>query len=199
MVAAERAKVTETETWKRQQETLLEREQDGLRSAKLKLNASRTGKEYNAASKEIDNKRRSMLEREAEVQKVMDALGETTAQVVAHEADVEGIRQTLAAEEAVVAERIEALKVEAVAAGAGRDEIRAQIDPALLKTYDKMSATRGFGVAPVEKGVCRGCHTSLLPQLNNTLARGDSIETCPRCSRIIYRPEVIDPPAAEEG
>ena len=31
----------------------------------------------------------------------------------------------------------------------------------------------------------------LPPQLNNILARLESIETCPRCGRMVYRQELI--------
>ena len=35
-------------------------------------------------------------------------------------------------------------------------------------------------------------HMALPPQLNNVLARGQSIETCPRCGRLIYRKEWLE-------
>jgi hypothetical protein len=41
---------------------------------------------------------------------------------------------------------------------------------------------------------------ALPPQLNNILARMESIETCPRCSRLVYRKELLEPkPEAAEG
>ena len=43
------------------------------------------------------------------------------------------------------------------------------------------------------KGVCQGCHMALPPQLNNILARMESIETCPRCGRLVYRKELLEP------
>ena len=33
------------------------------------------------------------------------------------------------------------------------------------------------------------------PQVNNILARGESLETCERCGRIIYRKELLGEPA----
>ncbi len=194
MLNAEKARLLETETWKRQQETLHERESDAFRAAKTKLNSSRTGKEFNAATREMDNKKRGILEREAEIKKVSEAVVTTSAQVLAHEADVEQIRASLAADEAEVAGRVAVLREEITTISAGRDELRAQITPSLLKSYDAIGGKRGygFGIAKVVKGVCQGCHTALPPQLNNILARGESVETCPRCSRIIYRQEMIE-------
>ena len=65
-----------------------------------------------------------------------------------------------------------------------------------LKTYDTLLSKRGYAVAPVIKGVCQGCHMALPPQLNNILARMESIETCPRCVRLVYRKELLDPVVA---
>jgi predicted nucleic acid-binding Zn-ribbon protein len=73
-----------------------------------------------------------------------------------------------------------------------RDEARAAVDKQWLKTYDSLVGKRGYAVAPVVKGTCLGCHVALPPQLNNVLARGQSIETCPRCSRLIYRKEWLE-------
>ena len=38
---------------------------------------------------------------------------------------------------------------------------------------------------------------ALPPQLNNILARMESIETCPRCGRLIYRKELLEAKADE--
>ena len=35
---------------------------------------------------------------------------------------------------------------------------------------------------------------ALPPQLNNILARMESIETCPRCGRLVYRKELLEVP-----
>ena len=53
-------------------------------------------------------------------------------------------------------------------------------------------ARRGVAVVPIISGVCQGCHMSLPPQLNNMLARFESIETCPTCHRLIYRNELTE-------
>ena len=36
---------------------------------------------------------------------------------------------------------------------------------------------------------------ALPPQLNNILARMESIETCPRCGRLVYRKDMLEDPA----
>ena len=197
MLTAEKQRLAETESWKKQQETLMEREVDSMRSAKTKLNASKTGKEFNAATREMDHKKKAIFEREAEIKKVTEVVTTTGAQAEAHSKDVEAVRQSLAADEADVANQVQVLREEIAVVSQGRAELRSKIDGPLLKTYDALVTKRGYSVAPVVKGVCQGCHTSLPPQLNNILARGESIESCPRCARIVYRTEMLEDKPAE--
>lgn len=196
MLAAEKGELAKSEAMKRQQEVLLEREHDAHRAAKGKLGASKTGKEFHAANRELDYKKKSIIERDAELRKLLELIAAGSAQVAAHERDVELVRQSLAGEEAAVAAASQALSAEIAEVGSGRQELRGQVDKELLKTYDSLATKRGYSVAPVAKGVCQGCHTTLPPQMNNTLARGETVERCPRCLRIVYRPEAIDPPPA---
>lgn len=200
MVASEKQRVTETQTWRKQQEEALAREQEQLKQAKGKLGGSRTGKEFNAATREVDFKRKAIAEREVELKKIVDVLTSTTGQAGGHDKDVEDLRSHIATEQASVDVKVRELEAEIATVGTGRADLRAKIEPGWLKTYDTLSSKRGYAVSPVVKGSCQGCHMKLPPQLNNILARLESLEQCPRCGRIVYREDVISPaPAAPDG
>ena len=203
MLDAESAKLAETNAWRKQQQELIDRERDALKIAQNKLQASKNSKEYGAASREVENKRKSISDRESELKKVSEAASASTAQLESRNKDVDGLRSELAASEAAQAEQIMKLQGDLAAAKAARDQARAAVEPKWVKIYDTVSQKRGYGVAPVIKGVCQGCHMALPPQLNNILARMESIETCPRCSRLVYRKELLEPkpeePPKEEG
>jgi predicted nucleic acid-binding Zn-ribbon protein len=195
MLDAERAKLAETEAWRKQQQELIEREREALKAAQAKLQASKNSKEFSAASREVENKRKSINDRESELRKVSEAANASKAQLEARDKDVETVRAELAKSEAAQAEQLTELKTQLAEAVASRDAARGKVDAQWLKTYDALAARKGFAVAPVIKGVCQGCHMTLPPQLNNILARMESIETCPRCNRLIYRKELLEPPA----
>lgn len=197
MLDAEKQKLDETGQWKRAQQEQLERENESLRSAKNKLAGSKNSKEYTAASREVDHKRKSISDREAELKKVGEATVISQAQLDTRAKDVEALRTQLVGDEAAMADQVSSLAAEIEAARKSRDEARVQVDAGLLKTYDSLLAKRGFAVSAVVKGVCQGCHMGLPPQLNNILARMESIETCPRCGRLVYRKELLDPPKEE--
>jgi hypothetical protein len=196
MLDAERAKLAETDAWRKSQQELIDREREALKAAQSKLQQSKNSKEFGAASREVENKRKSISDREAELKKVSEASSQSTTQFEARDKDVAGVRGELESSEAAQKDQLDGIKAQLAEAIAVRDAARSQVDKQWLKTYDTLAAKRGYAVAPVIKGVCQGCHMALPPQLNNILARMESIETCPRCGRLVYRKELLDPPAA---
>ncbi len=195
MIDAERVKLAETEAWRKSQQELIDRERDAFKTAQNKLQASKNSKEFGAASREVENKRKSIQDRETELKKVVEATGAQTTALASRDADVQKLRDELAAGEAAMADQVSSLNSQLAEAVALRDTARAKVDKNWVKTYDTLSAKRGFAVAPVIKGTCKGCHMTLPPQLNNILARMESIEMCPRCGRIVYRQEMLEPKA----
>jgi uncharacterized protein len=197
MLDAERGKLAETDAWRKTQQDQIDRERDAMKQAQSKLQASKNSKEWGAATREVENKRKSVGDREVELKKVLEASTQSTAQLQARDADVQKLRDELAASEAAMADQVNALAALLAEAKAARDAARTQVENKWLKTYDTLSAKRGYAVAPVIKGVCQGCHMALPPQLNNILARMESIEMCPRCGRLVYRKELLDPKPEE--
>jgi hypothetical protein len=193
MIDAERAKLSETESWRKSQQELLDRERDAFKVAQNKLQASKNTKEFSAANREVDNKRKSISDRESELKKVAEASTTQTTQLQARDADVQKLRDELTSSEAAMADQVKALEDQLAEARAARDAERGKVEKNWVKTYDSLAAKRGYAVAPVIKGTCQGCHMALPPQLNNILARMESIEMCPRCGRIVYRKEMLEP------
>lgn len=192
MLDVERAKMAETEAWRKAQQELIDRERDALKTAQSKLQQSKNSKEFGAASREVENKRKSISDREAELKKVSESLAQSKSQLDSRDADVQKLRDELAAGEASMKDQVESLNAQLAEAKTARDAARANVETKWVKTYDTLAAKRGYAVAPVIKGVCQGCHMALPPQLNNILARMESIEMCPRCGRLVYRKELLE-------
>ncbi len=195
MLDGERGKLAETETWRKSQQEMVDRERDALKAAQTKLQASKNSKEFGAASREVENKRKSIGDREGELKKVTEASTTSNTQLGQRDADVQKLRNELAESEAAMADQVNDLAAQLAEARAARETARASVEKQWLKTYDSLVGKRGYAVAPVVKGTCQGCHVALPPQLNNILARMQSIETCPRCGRLVYRKELLEAPA----
>jgi uncharacterized protein len=198
ILAQEKAQLADTETWRKEQEELIRREEEAVKQAKAKLQSAKSAKDYAAASREVENKRRSLSEREDEVLKVTEPLESTRQTVGAHEQDVESLRVKIQEEEDALLVRVKELEEEAKGYQAEREEKAAKVNPSLLKRYETVLARRGIAVVPVKEGTCGGCHMSLPPQLNNELARFESVENCPTCQRLLYRIELLEDESKED-
>jgi predicted nucleic acid-binding Zn-ribbon protein len=194
MLDIERTKLGETETWRKGHQDMIDRDREAMKSAQSKLQASKNSKEFSAASREVENKRKSASDREVELKKVLEQITQTNSNLAVRDADVQKLRDELEASEAGMADQIADINKQLVEATAHRDAARANVDKQLIRTYDSLVGKRGYAVAPVIKGTCQGCHMALPPQLNNILARMESIETCPRCGRLVYRKELLEVP-----
>lgn len=192
MLNVEKHKLAETEVWRREQEDLIETDEDGLKKAKLKVQAAKTPRDFAAASREVDNKRRSISEREDEVLKVIEAIEKATTEIATHETDVETLRGHIGDQEAEVLKTVTTLEAEATEHASGRDEIAAKVDERTLARYEDTLRKKGYALAPIEDGTCQGCHMAVPPQLNNVIARNQSIEMCPRCKRLVYRKDFLE-------
>jgi len=68
-----------------------------------------------------------------------------------------------------------------------RQVLAAETDSQVLALYDKLRKNKGWAVARVEQGICRGCRISL-PSSELQQARSGALVQCGSCSRILYLP-----------
>ena len=89
-------------------------------------------------------------------------------------------------ESELLAER-KALAASTRAAQAERDRLRAEIDAATLRLYDRLRSTRGGqAVAEVKQRTCQGCRVTLTAAYEQRLRHGEQLVTCQSCGRILY-------------
>lgn len=197
LLQGEKDELEATEKWRREQELILQQEEDAIKKAKVKLSASSSTREYAAANRELENKRRSMGEREEEVLKVIDAIETSGKSITEHDADVQKLRDHVAEDEKEVNEKVAELQQQIDASMGDRGSIAGKLDETLLKKYEHVRKRRGIAIVAVVKGSCSGCHMAIPPQMVNILARGDSFENCPQCHRLLYREAMLDEAQAD--
>src|SRR5205823_11560405 len=104
MLDIERGKLAETEAWRKAQQELIDRERDALKNAQAKLQQSKNSKEFGAASREVENKRKAISDRESELKKVSEATSAQSAQLASRDGDVQTLRDQLTSSEAAMAD-----------------------------------------------------------------------------------------------
>jgi predicted nucleic acid-binding Zn-ribbon protein len=74
-----------------------------------------------------------------------------------------------------------------------REALRPLIETDLLTRFDRLSGSRGTGLARAENQQCTGCQMSVRPQVWNQLREGDLL-TCDSCGRLLYWDPDMTPP-----
>jgi predicted nucleic acid-binding Zn-ribbon protein len=136
--------------------------------------------------------RRQTKEREEERETLKAAIVKRRASVDKHEKEYAEL-QAFAAEERTRGDaRLAELQKLRDGVLAGRRELAEKIPKDTLKRYELIRDKRaGIGAVSAKGGICAGCHTSLPPQQNIAVTRGETFEQCPRCQRFLFSPDVL--------
>ncbi len=186
LLATERQALGETERYYAEQKGLLTDDEVQVAGAKHKLTQAKNSKEYMAAQREIEQRRESLATREGEIAKLVEAVDAKKKLLSDRAADVQALRESIAKDDEAAKARMAEIEAKIAELRAERDKLAAAVKPEVLKRYGTIRMRRGLAVVSVRNGTCQGCNMNIPPQLYIILQRGQTIETCPSCHRIIY-------------
>ena len=170
---------------RKQLELDVQGETDHMAKAKMKLPAIKTNKEYSAILTEIDGikeKITSCEDRELEIMEVLEEKEKTLPGLENEYKEEEKKYQEYKAKKETEAVRV---KKELEEFKTQRQEVVRSIDPAWVRSYDRVAKSRG-GVAVVglKEGVCQGCFQRVRPQMAIEIKTSEKMHQCPECSRV---------------
>lgn len=151
------------------------------------LNSVKTNDAFKALLKEIEEAKKAVGDFETEVLTLMDEVDAAAKAEKAAAADFKGFE----AKQGELVKSLEARKAELegqLAAVEGRrKELMGAVPADLSDRYDKIRVRRdGVGLSRVEGNICTECRVSLPPQVLLNVKKGQTLELCPSCQRILH-------------
>lgn len=185
--AAHLQEVEDLQKQRREAETESAEMEDGIKKSRARLMEIKSNIEYKAMLKEIAFKEDQRDQRETRILELLEQI-ETQKQSLAEiEEQMQDRREVLAQRSAAVAEVVKKLQERLSGLEEQRQKLRQGVSAPLLKRYEFIRQRRnGTAIAPVQDGVCLGCHMNILPQQFIDLQKGEEILQCPHCQRILY-------------
>jgi len=199
LLSSERQALSETEKYYQEQKGLMTDDEVQVAGAKHKLAQAKNSKEYMAAQREIEQRREGLVAREAEIGKLVEALDAKKKLLGDRANDVATLRGSIEKDGDAAKARMDEIQGKIAELRGERDKLAADVKPDVLKRYSNIRMRRGLAVVSVRNGTCQGCNMNIPPQLFNVLMRGQTIETCPSCHRIIYWEELMKDDSAVPG
>ena len=161
-----------------------------LAHAQKKLTSVQNNKEYEAALKELDSLRKTVLDLETTASGAKERIAVLDA--VISEKDIE----TAAKEEFYKTEKSEkelenkSLFDELAALKKKREDFVATIKKSNLSKYERIRTARNnLAVVQVVNEVCTGCNMKIPPQMAVEVKKEKELLQCPYCQRFLYHKE----------
>ncbi len=194
----ERGRLADNERARRTLSTQLEADRDKVKKWETRLPNLKHPREFAALQREVEGQKRTNLQSEEELKRLSQEAGEIKAALAAKEAEAAARQAALADETHGTASQEQELEEGIARLTRSREEAKTQVDPQLLKTYERIRQRKpGPALIPASGGSCSACHRRLPPQTMNRLYVAGAIEPCPSCQRLVYVPP--EPEGAHPG
>lgn len=185
-----RTRLAEAERFYRERVAELAQDQETIKRLQARMGSVTKTKEFNAATREIDTLKKAVKQKEAEIAKLNEEIQKFRETIDGEHAELESKRAEVAEEKAMSDSELTRLTSEIDAVADERAEVERDLQTSLVRKYRRIADRRdGLAIVEVCEGQCTGCNRQIPPQLRIILLRGETIETCPFCSRFIYVPD----------
>ena len=170
-----------------------------MKDAQNKMMLVQTSREHQALLKSIEDNKKVVKDSEDRALQFIEQLEQLEAEVGELESRCEAETAELETARQGCAREVKKLAADKKKIEGERAEKAAAVDAKFLQRYERLIAKRaGLAVAALVGGVCRGCHMTLPPQLVNEVLKGDKLNCCPTCQRILFYQEAEEEEEAAE-
>jgi len=161
--------------------------EDRILKLKGRLTELKTNKEYHAHLQEIAAANREKSEIEDRLLMAMEEVELLEKELSEHKSSLDEKESEFASLEVELKVHIEEVSSTASQIESEWLLLSKKLPKNLLSSYKRLfSNLKGLAVVPVNGSACTGCHFSLPPQLIAEVKKGEKIQNCNYCHRILY-------------
>ena len=151
------------------------------------LRMVKTNKEYQLILREVDDNKKRKDALETELLEFMDERDKIESIVSETEKEYLLLEEQIASEQDEIEKKSSNDKESLEEYLAQQKDIGKTLAPSLMEKFRRISKmNQGLAVTRVKDAVCLGCFMNIPPQLYIEVQRGNSLISCPQCSRILY-------------
>ena len=186
---AAKLKAKENEVERKKLENEAQARRDQIARFQTQKFQTRKNEEFQALSNEItrfENEVRQLEDRELELMEAAEKLKATAAEA---DKTAQSTRALFERQVADLASKTQAIETQLSELEKERSTLAAEIDEDLMDTYQHLFSNKGEAVAPLENGICMGCHMKVTAQTAVFVRGGKGIIHCENCGRILYPAE----------
>ena len=183
----QKSEVDEIRALQGQKRDDLKETEEQLNSRQKRLREVGSAKEYNAVEKEIEGFKKSHEQLEEELLHLLEVIESTQRSINEKEEKIVQLCEGIASDEADAEAQLASLDAEIASHQSRQNEARSQVSKRVVHKYDFIRSRRpGLAIVAAKDSHCEGCFMALPPQQYIEVQRGDTLQICPSCNRILY-------------
>lgn len=167
-------------------------EKGNLRKWELRADKIKGEREYSALISEIGSLKRVISNLETSILEVMEEQETLDKRYSGVKSNLDKAEKEHAHEWELIKDELSQIDAQVLEFNESRQHLTVKLPANLLKRYEQISSKRGdVGVAWIEKQICQACSRILPPELFLRVAKGEVLEQCPSCQRLLVAKELL--------
>jgi len=180
------AKMTALRHEKAELDAAMHTEEENIKRSETNMKEIRTNKEYQAVGREIAAARKQVADLEEQILQLDSRCDELQVTIDTCQTELATLTDSTSDGSQKKQAVIDTIQSVVDAATIKRDAITKELSGNLIRRYTQLREQRqGRALAEARDGSCMGCNMQLPPQLYNMLFKGDEMNFCPHCQRIL--------------
>lgn len=180
-------KAEQLELKQRDLKSELEDAQARIKDRQNKMMQVQTSREHQALLKEIEDNKRLIKEHEEQLLQLMEQVEQLENEASELENLCKGEKKLLTKQTGEVEKAVKKINTRKKTVINKREALAPELRSGTLKRYDILREKRnGNAVVQTVNAVCQGCFMAIPPQQFNEVRKGDKLNFCPTCQRILY-------------